>query len=101
MKRVQGQLELPVISHSRDRQEAKAEPRGSIFNLPVCVWYAAQRRLKGTRIQTLRGYGKYLFKTGQQDEEIAIEIALNPEYWPILLRLINLDRRKPETAIPR
>jgi hypothetical protein len=65
------------------------------------MWYVAQRRLEGRRIRTVRGYGKYLFKTGREDEAIAIEIALNPEYWPILLRLLSLDRRKTETEISR
>lgn len=101
MGRAQGQLELPVIPRNKNSQEGRAEQRGSAFSLPVCIWYAAQSRVKGRRIHTLRGYGKYLCKTGQEDEEIAIEIALNPEYWPILLRLLNLDRRKIENEIPR
>jgi hypothetical protein len=99
--KAQGQLELLEIPRARYGAEVKPEPRGSIFSLAVCMWYVAQRRLEGRRIRTVRGYGKYLFKTGREDEAIAIEIALNPEYWPILLRLLCLDRRKTETEIPR
>jgi hypothetical protein len=85
VKRELGQLELPVIPLNGSGAEVKPEPKGSIFNLPVCIWYVAQRRLDGRRIRTVRGYGKYLSRTGREDEEIAIEIALHPEYWPIVL----------------
>jgi hypothetical protein len=91
VKRAPGQLELPLIPLNGYGAEVKPEPKGSIFNLPVCIWYVAQRRLEGRRIRTVRGYGKYLLKTGREDEEIAIQIALHPEYWPIVLRLLSLD----------
>jgi len=101
VKKAYGQLELLEIPQNGCDAEGKPEPKGSIFSLPICIWYVAKRRLEGKRVRTVRGYGKFLFKTGREDEEIAIQIALHPEYWPILLPLLSLDRRKTETEIPR
>lgn len=97
MKRPQEQLELPVGKRNGDCGKVKAEVSHSTFNLHICVWYAAALKLKGAPIKNPRGFGKYLCRTGDKDEQIAIEIALNPEYWPIILRLLSLDSRMSDS----